>query len=105
MEKMRFRHYYKTVFYGVQIRVASNQNRRLLATDFKNPILWGSKSSIWTISIFIFISSLDFALNRGPILSDFPVAQNRYCIVCQAFMSNYMKQRERVACSWKLEAL
>ena len=41
----------------------------------------------------IFISSLDFAQNRGPILSDFPVAQNRYCIVCQAFMSNYMKQR------------
>ena len=46
----------------------------------KNPILWGSKSSIWSISIFIFISSLDFAQNRGPILSDFPVASNRYCI-------------------------
>ena len=61
-----------------------------------SPVLWGSKSPIWTISIFISITRPVFAQNRAPIMSGFPVAQNRdyFCNVCQAFMSDYMNQRE-----------
>ena len=59
-----------------------------------SPVLWGSKSLIWTTSISIFISTPVFAQNLGSILSDFPVAHNCDCIVCQAFMSDYMKQIE-----------
>ena len=52
-------HFRESVFYGVQNRVASNQNRWLWATeDFFFSFLWGSKSPIWTISIIIFISRL-----------------------------------------------
>ena len=65
------------------------------------PILWGSKSSIWTISIFIFIfiSKPVFAQNRGSNLNSERLfgrsKSGSDCMFAQAFMSDY--------CIWNIE--
>ena len=63
--------------------------------EFHFPRFMGLKIADQNHLDFIFISRPVFAQNRGWILSDFPVAQNRDdCIVCQTFMPGYMKQKE-----------
>ena len=81
----------KTVFYGVQNRVALNQNRWLWAPDLKKrinfPLFWGAQNHRSEPSRFWF-SFL------GRFWATFRSLKIEIVLCVQAFMSNYMKQRE-----------